>query len=116
MKTAKELTAEGRHFDLVILDPPPLARSRKGLADAGRKYSRFNAAAMQLVGRGGYLLTASCSHLIGRETFRKIIAAAAGASGREARLLAWGGQAMDHPVLPAAPETEYLQFATLKIN
>lgn len=116
MKTAQELSREGRRFDLVVLDPPPLARSRKGLADAGRKYSRFNAAAMQLVRRGGYLLTASCSHLIGREVFREIIATAARSSGREARLLAWGGQAMDHPVLPVAPETEYLHFATVKIN
>lgn len=116
LKTARELVAAGRQFDLVALDPPPLARSRKGLTDAGRKYATLNAVAMKLVNRGGYLLTASCSHLIGREAFRKILASAAEKSGREARLLAWGGQAMDHPVLPAAPETEYLHFAVIKIN
>jgi 23S rRNA (cytosine1962-C5)-methyltransferase len=71
---------------------------------------------MGLVARGGHLLTASCSHLIGREAFRKILAAAALDSGRRCRLLAWGGQAMDHPVLPVAPETEYLHFAMLEIN
>ncbi len=116
LKTAREMCAGGRRFDLVVLDPPPLARSRKGITDAGRKYEKLNAAAMHLVNDGGFLLTASCSHLIGREAFRKILATAAGKSGRGARLLAWGGQAMDHPVLPVAPETEYLQFATLKIN
>lgn len=116
LKTARELLAAGRRFNLVVLDPPPLARSRKGLVDAERKYAKLNTASLRLVDRGGYLLTSSCSHLIGREAFRKILAAAAGKSGREARLLAWGGQAMDHPVLPAAPETEYLHFAMLKIN
>jgi 23S rRNA (cytosine1962-C5)-methyltransferase len=116
LKTARELLAAGRRFNLVVLDPPPLARSRKGLVDAERKYATMNTAAMQLVVRGGYLLTASCSHLIGREALRKILAAAAEKSGREARLMAWGGQAMDHPVLPAAPETEYLHFAMVEIN
>jgi 23S rRNA (cytosine1962-C5)-methyltransferase len=116
LKTAREMAANGRLFDLVVLDPPPLARSRKGLTDAARKYEKLNVAAMRLVSSGGSLLTASCSHLIGREAFRKILAAAAGKSGRDARLLSWGGQAMDHPVLPIAPETEYLQFALLKIN
>jgi len=116
LKTARALGSEGRRYDLVVLDPPPLARSRKGLTDAGRKYAKLNAAAMRLLSRGGFLLTASCSHLIGREAFRRILAAAARDSSREARLLTWGGQAMDHPVLPVAPETEYLHFALLEIN
>lgn len=116
LKTARELFATGRRFDHVVLDPPPLARSRKGLTDAGRKYEKLNAAAMRLVKPGGFLFTASCSHLIHREAFRDIIVAAAGKTGLEARLLSWGGQAMDHPVLAVAPETEYLHFATVKIN
>ena len=57
----------------------------------------------------GCLVTCTCSYHLGREVFRGIIARAAQQAGRTVRLRSVNGQAPDHPVLLAVPETEYLK-------
>jgi hypothetical protein len=52
---------EGRTWDVVVLDPPKLAPSKKVLDRAAAKYRKLNALAMQLVTPGGLLMTCSCS-------------------------------------------------------
>jgi 23S rRNA (cytosine1962-C5)-methyltransferase len=44
-----------------------------------------------------------------------LLAVAAADARRSARLLAWRGQASDHPSLPAVPETDYLKCAWLQV-
>ncbi|KAL8461828.1 hypothetical protein ACS0TY_033065 [Phlomoides rotata] len=58
MKTA---IAEGNSWDIVILDPPKLAPSRKVLQSASGMYRNLNSLAMQITRRGGLLMTCSCS-------------------------------------------------------
>ncbi len=104
-----ELDAAGERFDLVILDPPAFARSRKQVAAARRGYKEVNRRALRLLAPGGHLLTCSCSYHIDRETFRDIVRDAAADAGRTALVVEAGGQSPDHPVLLGCPETDYLK-------
>lgn len=101
--------------DMIVLDPPSLAPSKKDLPRALRHYAKLNALALKSLPRGGLLATAACSHHVGRELFVDMLRAAARDVQKPVRLLALRGQAADHPVLLAMPETEYLRFALLEI-
>lgn len=99
---------EDTRFDMIILDPPALVRSRKALAEGARKYVAINSAALQLLKPGGTLATATCSHHVDQVAFLEILRAAAKHARTELRLVDVLGQSRDHPVLLAARETSYL--------
>ncbi|GIV62494.1 MAG: SAM-dependent methyltransferase [Rhodothermaceae bacterium] len=104
------LVQEGVTYDLIILDPPAFARSRRHVEEATRAYQRINISALQLLPPGGLLATASCSQAISEADFLKIVQYSARRAGARLRLLYRGGQPPDHPILEAMPETHYLKF------
>jgi 23S rRNA (cytosine1962-C5)-methyltransferase len=104
----RRLERAGEHFGLVVLDPPPFARSRAALEAAGRGYKEINLRAMRLLAPGGHLMTFSCSHHVAPALFEEICRAAAADAGVPLRVIERLGQASDHPVLLAVPETRYL--------
>jgi 23S rRNA (cytosine1962-C5)-methyltransferase len=110
----RSLRGEGRRFDTIILDPPAFVKSRKTLREAEKGYLTINRRALELLRPGGCLVTCTCSHHMGREEFRGIIARAAQQAGRTVRLRSVSGQAPDHPVLLAVPETEYLKCVVVQ--
>ncbi|MCX6600155.1 MAG: class I SAM-dependent rRNA methyltransferase [bacterium] len=105
------LKEPGEPFDMVILDPPALAKSRTKVPAALRAYRDLNARAMARVAPGGVLATASCSGLVHADYWLQSLREAAHKAGRNMRFVARGGQSPDHPVLASMPETEYLKFA-----
>ncbi len=100
---------EGRRFDLIILDPPKFVTTPEHLERATRGYKDINWLALRLLRPGGLLATFSCSGLVDRDLFQKIVFAAALDAGREARIVTWFGQSPDHPVLLTFPEAAYLK-------
>src|SRR5690606_16910331 len=62
-----DVLARGDRYDVVILDPPALAKSRAAKAKALGLYRALNKAGMEAVKPGGYLVTSSCSHFVTRE-------------------------------------------------
>jgi 23S rRNA (cytosine1962-C5)-methyltransferase len=111
-----ELDGAAERFDLVVLDPPAFARSRKQVAGARRGYKEINRRAFRLLAPGGHLLTCSCSHHVDRETFREIVRDAAADAGRTALVVEVGGQSPDHPVLLGCPETDYLKCLLVAVR
>lgn len=102
--------------DLIVLDPPSLAR-RKGQRHAAlRAYRRLNAAAMAALPEGGLLATASCTAQVSPEAFQGMLAEAALESGVSAQLLHTSGHAADHPLRTSFPEGRYLKFVLLRIT
>ncbi len=95
-------------FDVVILDPPPLARSRADADRAGRLYVELNALAMRVLAPGGRILSFSCSVHFRGEEFLRAVRIAQNKSGRKLKLLARLGPGSDHPVLLGHAEGEYL--------
>ncbi len=107
-EAGKFMAATDRRFDVVVLDPPPLARSRGDAERAGRLYVELNALAMRVLAPGGRLLTFSCSAHFRGEDFIRTVRIAASKSSRQLRMLAHLGPGLDHPVLLGHAEGEYL--------
>ena len=99
----------GDEYDLIILDPPPFTRTRKGISDALRGYRELHLKAAQLLSKDGLLATFSCSHHVSASEFGGSVAEAFGDARRTARQLQTFGQSPDHPILVGFPETEYLK-------
>ena len=100
----------GKPYDLIILDPPAFTKSRKTADRAEKGYKEINLRALQLLPRGGYLATASCSHFMPSERFVSMLRSAARDAGVELKQIEARQQAPDHPILWNVPETDYLKF------
>lgn len=112
----EQYAAERRQFDLVILDPPALAHSRRSYGAAVHAYTRLNRAAVECVRTGGLLATASCTAYVSVDEFRSILADAAAGARRRLSVLHEGGQAIDHPVPAHFPEGRYLKFVLAAVR
>jgi 23S rRNA (cytosine1962-C5)-methyltransferase len=107
---------EARSFDLIILDPPKFAESQSQIEKASRGYKDINLLAFKLLRPGGILITFSCSGLVTRELFGKIVADAALDAGKNASIIQWLTQSPDHPVALNFPEGMYLKGLVVKIS
>jgi 23S rRNA (cytosine1962-C5)-methyltransferase len=107
--------AAGRTFDLVVLDPPKFVKAKGDLMRASRGYKDINRLAFELLRPGGILFTFSCSGLMGRDLFQKIVADAALDAGRQAVILQWLNQSPDHPTALNFPEGSYLKGLVCRV-
>lgn len=105
---------EDNRPDMILLDPPSFVPSKKHLPKALKSYARLNAQALRALKPGGLLATSTCSHHVSREIFVDMLRQAQARAKKDVKLLALRGQASDHPILLAMPETEYLHFALLE--
>jgi 23S rRNA (cytosine1962-C5)-methyltransferase len=105
----------GAEYDLIVLDPPSFAKSKSALRDALRGYRELHVRAFKLLSKNGLLATFSCSHHVSQSAFEQTIADALVDARRSARKLRRLEQALDHPVLPTIPETEYLKGVLLEM-
>lgn len=105
----EELKEAGAKFDVVILDPPKMARNQSGLEKALRGYFSLNRLAVDLLPPGGILVSCSCSGLVGRGDFESMLQQTASQSKRPIQILEARLQAPDHPFTTACPETLYLK-------
>jgi 23S rRNA (cytosine1962-C5)-methyltransferase len=105
-----QFAREGRQFDIVVLDPPSFAQSRKNRQSAERAYVRLNRLALGRVKEGGLLASASCTSQVSDRAFRQALAEAARQAGRRLLMVHEAGQPIDHPVPAHFPEGRYLKF------
>lgn len=107
--------AKNREYDYIILDPPAFTKSHGTVHSAERGYHEINRRAMQILPRGGYLATCSCSHFMTEELFCKMLRHAASDAGRSLRQIEARQQSPDHPILWNVPETNYLKFYLFQV-
>ena len=112
----RELKAQDRRFDLIILDPPKFAPSARHAEAAARAYKDINLFGFRLLAPAGLLMTFSCSGGIGPELFQRVVADAAADAGVDARILGRLQAAADHPIGLAFPEGEYLKGLLCQID
>jgi 23S rRNA (cytosine1962-C5)-methyltransferase len=105
----------GAEYDLIILDPPSFTQTQRGVRDALRGYRELHVRAFKLLSKNGVLATFSCSHHVSQSAFDQTVADALVDAGRSARKLRRFEQALDHPVLPTIPETEYFKGVLLEM-
>lgn len=101
--------AEGRDFDVIVLDPPKFAQSKSDVGSAARAYKDINLLAFQILRTGGLLFTFSCSGRVSADLFQKIVFGALADTEREAQIIAYLAQSADHPVALTFPEGAYLK-------
>ncbi len=125
----RDMIANGRTFDVVVLDPPKLIRNRRELEEGTKTHLDLNRLAVQLVADGGLFLSCTCSGLLEEAEFLRLLQTAARQAGKPAvreghvhpapvrslQILAKTGAASDHPVASDCPETEYLKAVWMRV-
>jgi 23S rRNA (cytosine1962-C5)-methyltransferase len=111
----RQMHANQRRYQTVILDPPKLVFGRNDATEGRRKYADLNRLAVGLVAPGGLFLTCSCSGALPREEFQKVVLGAVRQAGRECQILDTSGAGPDHPVSARCPETAYLKALWLRV-
>jgi len=101
------LAAQGRQFNMVILDPPAFAQKDKHVDHALAAYRRLTILGLSVLKKEGILVQASCSSRVTAEAFFEQIHLAATQAGRTLVELARTGHALDHPI--SFPEGAYLK-------
>ena len=112
----REKAAGEEKWDVVILDPPAFTKSRSAVAAAERGYKEINLRGLKLLRDGGYLVTCSCSQHMLPGQFREVIYAAARDAHVRLIQVEWRTQGRDHPILVAAPETQYLKCGIFRVE
>jgi len=105
----KDYATAGREYDIIVLDPPAFAKTKRAVATALRGYKELNLRALKMLRPGGVLVTCSCSFHVSEAEFLEMLGSAAADAGRRLRILEKRGAAHDHPALINVPETAYLK-------
>ncbi len=111
----KNLRQAREHFDVVIIDPPAFIKRKKDFKEGLNAYHRINQMAMQVLNKGGYLVSASCSWHLKQEQLRDTILKSSRHVDRSAQIIEQGHQGPDHPVHPAIAETDYLKAFIVRV-
>lgn len=110
----RELRAGDDRFDLIVVDPPAFAKSKREKRGAQRGYRDLNRNAIRLLAPGGLLVTCSCSHHVSGPEFEDVLRQSS--SGLPFRVLMkqriMAGE--DHPAWVGLPESEYLKVRVLQ--
>lgn len=112
----RQMHANSRQFDAIVLDPPKLIFGRTEQEEGRKKYLDLNRLAAGLVRPGGLLVTCSCSGALPRDAFVQMATSAARHAQRQAQILDVTGAGPDHPISPRCPESEYLKVVWLRLN
>ena len=109
--------AAGERFDVVVIDPPALAKrgGEAALATAARAYKELILRGARLTRAGGLLCACSCSGRVTRAHWEEICTDALADAGRAAHVLSRAGAGRDHPELAGVPETGHLKVWTYRI-
>jgi 23S rRNA (cytosine1962-C5)-methyltransferase len=102
-----------RMFDLIVLDPPSLAKRESERAGALRTYGRLVSSGLSHLSPGGILVACSCSAHVTAEEFFEVVRKTATRSGRKFKELATTRHAPDHPA--TFKEAEYLKAIYLAL-
>jgi 23S rRNA (cytosine1962-C5)-methyltransferase len=116
----RELEARHELFDVVVLDPPALAKrggtnAASALSAADRAYKELILRGARLTRPGGLLVVCSCSGRVTRAHWDDLVAEGLADAGRAAQVLARNGGSADHPELVGVPETGHLKTWILRV-
>ena len=92
------LIDKGTRFDIVVIDPPSFAKSKKEMAIAKKKYKQLAALGEKLTAKKGILVLASCSSRVAAEDFFKINTTTLDTQKRSYTVIKQTYHDIDHPV------------------
>ncbi len=100
-------------YDLLILDPPSLAKRQSERSGALAAYSKLAALGLKHLSQSAILVACSCSAHVSAEEFFGVVRQAAASSGRRFVELQTTRHAPDHPA--TFKEAEYLKGIYLRL-
>ena len=100
--------------NVLVIDPPAFAKTKKDLPKAGRAYIDINRVGLQRLDEGGVLASSTCSQHVSAAMFDELLTRAVFQSQQRVELLAEGGQSPDHPSHLEFPESRYLKTRFLR--
>lgn len=106
----KTLSSIESGFDIVIADPPAFIKSKKDIPTGKHAYMKMNTQAVRLTRPGGLVASCSCSGLLTEEDFKEVLGKSIRRNFIDARCVARGGPAPDHPGRLSFPEGMYLKM------
>jgi 23S rRNA (cytosine1962-C5)-methyltransferase len=105
---------QGKTFDVVVVDPPSLAKDKSSRHGALRAYKKLNMQALKCVKSRGLLLSSSCTSQVSEPDFKKMLTEAATEAKVTAQVIHETGHALDHPVPLHFPEGRYLKCVVMR--
>jgi 23S rRNA (cytosine1962-C5)-methyltransferase len=114
--TLQSLHAAGERFDVVIVDPPAFIKRKKDQPQGEAAYRKLNQLALRVLTDDALLVSCSCSWHLPGPNLTDLLQAAARHESRLLQVLEFRGQAADHPVHPAVPETRYLKAVFARVT
>lgn len=112
----RELERSGTRPEVLVLDPPKLARDRTEVDEALRAYGDLNRLALGVIADDGVLLTCSCSGSVSEADLLDQLRRGAAKTKKEVTILRVAGAAPDHPVALHVPETQYLKAIFARVR
>ena len=105
-KTLTRLRDEHKLYDMVIIDPPALAKKESEVKGALQSYKQMVKLGLSVLRRGGVFVISSCTSRVGAEKFYPIILKSAADVDRPITEIERTGHGIDHPI--GFPEGSYL--------
>jgi len=91
---------ETKNYDVIILDPPPFAKSQFEIKDALKGYDRLHHLALNKLNPQGILITFSCSFYITSDLLLNNLSYQALKLNKNIKVLKYLQAGIDHPYLP----------------
>ncbi|MCA9836214.1 MAG: class I SAM-dependent rRNA methyltransferase [Trueperaceae bacterium] len=111
----QDYARDANKVDMVVLDPPSMAKDKQSKFAALRAYKKLNTLALKCLNQGGLLVSSSCTSQVFPEDFKTMLAEACQDAKVQAQVIHEAGHALDHPVSIAFPEGRYLKFVVLRV-
>lgn len=112
LDTLPRLHKRGERFDLVVLDPPSYASTKRGRFSVERDYPELAKLAFDLLAEGGALLACLNHHKLTEHDLREALQLAASRSKRAIRTLEFAAIPPDHA--PAPGRVAHLKSAWIR--
>lgn len=98
-----------RKFDVVVIDPPAIAKRKEGIDKLKWGYWRLLKDSLPLVQRGGFVVLSSCAYHMSTDLMQEAARFASADLGVRLRVVDVTFQPPDHPWMLQIPESLYLK-------
>ncbi len=114
-ETVEQMANSGEKFDLIIIDPPAMTKTKKGAEGVKWAFHKLILNSLKMLEPGGKLIVSSCAYHISLDILQEAIRFASNDAGKRLRVIDVTFQPEDHPWILQIPETLYLKTIYLEI-
>ncbi len=110
----KEVVEKRNFYDLIILDPPPFAKTKHEKQGALRGFKYLLVTGLKLLKKEGLIAVFSCSHHVSLDDLKKVSLEVSKDTGFQLEVMEHMFQDIDHPYILNIPNSLYLKGLLLR--